>query len=116
MWGGIFEKNKIQNKIGEFNAVIEKENFWKDKLLAQKTLKEKSFLENIINSFSLTKNELNICNVLKPYLTKNNLFLVGIDLIDNKLTEINVTSPTGLIQIKDVSKIDISKIIWDKLL
>ena len=65
---------------------------------------------------SLTKNEQNICNVLKPYLTKNNLFLVGIDLIDNKLTEINVTSPTGLIQIKDVSKIDISKIIWDKLL
>ena len=65
---------------------------------------------------SLTKYEKKICDALKPYLTKNNLFLVGIDLIDNKLTEINVTSPTGLIQIKDVSKIDISKIIWDKLL
>jgi len=65
---------------------------------------------------SITKHEKNICDVLKPYLKKNNLFLVGIDLIDNKLTEINVTSPTGLIQIKDISNIDISKIIWDKLL
>lgn len=65
---------------------------------------------------SITKHEKIICDVLKPYLKKNNLFLVGIDLIDNKLTEINVTSPTGLIQIKDTSNIDLSKIIWDKLL
>lgn len=80
------------------------------------TFKANMHLGGTASHCSLTKHEKNICDALKPYLTKNNLFLVGIDLIDNKLTEINVTSPTGLIQIKDVSKIDISKIIWDKLL
>ena len=50
MYGGIFEKNKIKEKIQNFDVKIAKENFWKDKLSAQKILKEKKFFENIINT------------------------------------------------------------------
>ena len=41
MYGGIIEKNKIKEKIQNSDIKIAKENFWKDKLSAQKTLKEK---------------------------------------------------------------------------
>ena len=57
MYGGIFEKNKIKEKIQNFDVKIAKENFWKDKLSAQKILKEKKFFENIINNFNLISNE-----------------------------------------------------------
>ena len=75
-WGGIFEKNEIENKISEFNNSIERENFWKDKLFAQKILKEKSFLENIINSFNLTENELENLELLLDLALKENDSLV----------------------------------------
>ena len=52
MLGGIFEKNKIKEKIQTFNKKIVQENFWKEKLSAQKILKEKKFLENIFDEFT----------------------------------------------------------------
>ena len=61
----------------------------------------------------LTTRERYICDKLKPFLIYNNLFLVGIDLIDEKLTEINVTSPTGLMQINELYGKDLSIIIWN---
>ena len=64
----------------------------------------------------LTKKELEICKKLKPFLLKNNLFFVGIDLIDEKLTEINVTSPTGIVQIQELTGINLAKDLWRKLL
>jgi len=65
---------------------------------------------------TLTKKELGICKRLKPFLLKNNLFFVGIDLIDEKLTEINVTSPTGIVQIQELTGINIAEHLWRKLL
>ena len=64
----------------------------------------------------LTKKELEICKKLKPFLLNNNLFFVGIDLIDEKLTEINVTSPTGIVQIQELTGINLAKDLWRKLL
>ena len=58
MWGGIFEKNKIKEKIQAFNKKIVQENFWKEKLSAQKILKEKKFLETILDEFNFAVNEL----------------------------------------------------------
>ena len=58
MLGGIFEKNKIKDKIQTFDKKIVQENFWKDKLSAQKILKEKKFLENIFDDFNSTVKEL----------------------------------------------------------
>ena len=63
----------------------------------------------------LTKVEAKICSHLGPVFKKNNLFLVGIDLIDQKLTEINVTSPTGIKQVDDLYKTNLSNQIWQKL-
>ena len=43
------------------------------------------------------------------------LLLVGIDVIDGWLTEINVTSPTGLRAVKNVGGPDIAKLVWAKI-
>ena len=58
MFGGIFEKNKIKDKIQTFDNKITQEDFWKDKLSAQKILKEKKFFDNIFNDFDFTVSEL----------------------------------------------------------
>lgn len=44
----------------------------------------------------LTERELHICARLQPELSRRGLVFVGIDVIDGHLTEVNVTSPTGL--------------------
>ena len=56
-----------------------------------------------------------ICRILKPPLKKKGLFFTGIDVIGNYLTEINVTSPTGIQEINKLNSVKIEKIFWDKL-
>ena len=56
-----------------------------------------------------------ICEALKKDLKEKNLFLTGIDVIGNYLTEINVTSPTGLKQVNKLNEINLEKIYWNKL-
>ena len=58
MLGGIFDKNRIKEKIKKFDNQITEKNFWKDKLSAQKILKEKFFFDNIVSNFNFTVNEL----------------------------------------------------------
>ena len=64
----------------------------------------------------LSDKEKQICNSLKKILIKEKLFFVGIDLINETLTEINVTSPTGIVQIKELCGTNIAKKIWEKLI
>ena len=68
-----------------------------------------------VESIKLNKRDLDICNKIKKTLKENKLFFVGIDVIGNYLTEINVTSPTCIQEIKKISKIDVAKIIWDQI-
>ncbi len=63
----------------------------------------------------LSANDRKICSIIKETLINEKLFFVGIDVIGNYLTEINVTSPTCIQEIKKLHKIDIAKIIFDKL-
>ena len=63
----------------------------------------------------ISKNDLRICNEIKNFLQSEGLFFVGIDIIGEYLTEINVTSPTCIQEIKKLHGIDISKVIWDQL-
>tara|TARA_B100001057_G_C22731111_1_gene903818 strand:- start:309 stop:1229 length:921 start_codon:yes stop_codon:yes gene_type:complete len=63
----------------------------------------------------LNQRDLHICNEIKNILQENKLFFVGIDIIGNYLTEINVTSPTCIQEIKKINKIDVAKIIWDRV-
>jgi len=48
-------------------------------------------------------------------LRERGLLLVGIDVIGGWLTEINVTSPTGIRAVKNVGGPDIAKLVWDKI-
>ena len=63
----------------------------------------------------LTPREREICQRLGPHLRERGLLFVGIDVIGGWLTEINVTSPTGIRAIKNVGGPDIAKLIWDKI-
>lgn len=56
-----------------------------------------------------------ICDAIGPELRKRGLVLTGIDVIGGRLTEINVTSPTGAQAIKKLSGIDIPAIFWDSV-
>ena len=63
----------------------------------------------------LTAREKHICERLGPALRARGLLFVGIDVIDGFLTEINVTSPTGIRAVKNFGGPDIAALIWDKI-
>ena len=49
--GGIFDKNNVKSKLEDLEKTSQKENFWKDKELVKKTIRQKKILENILNSY-----------------------------------------------------------------
>ncbi|MCF8473820.1 MAG: glutathione synthase [Emcibacter sp.] len=61
----------------------------------------------------LTKREMEICETIGATLSELGLLFVGIDVIGNYLTEINVTSPTGIQEIQRFDGTDIAAIFWD---
>jgi glutathione synthase len=60
----------------------------------------------------LTAREKEICARLAPELKRRGLIFTGIDVIGGFLTEINVTSPTGIRQVKAFGGNDIAQMIW----
>ncbi len=64
---------------------------------------------------SLTSREQEICEAIGPALKEKGLLFVGIDVIGDYLTEINVTSPTGIQEINALDDIHIEKLIWDAI-
>ena len=83
--------------------------------------KKGSFLSNLskgatpINT-KLTTKEKKISKLIARDLKKDNIFFAGIDFIDQKLNgDINVTSPTGLKTLYDLSKINLAKTFWKEL-
>jgi glutathione synthase len=63
----------------------------------------------------LSEREMEICETIGPELKRMGLLFVGIDVIDGNLTEINVTSPTGLRAIKRLGGPDIAATIWNAI-
>jgi glutathione synthase len=63
----------------------------------------------------LTPREKRICETLGPELKNRGLIFVGIDVIGGYLTEINVTSPTGIREIKRFGGNDIAALIWNAI-
>ena len=63
----------------------------------------------------LTKREKEICSSIGPTLSQLGLLFVGIDVIGDYLTEINVTSPTGIQEINRLDGIHIEKLVWDSI-
>ena len=83
--------------------------------------KKGSFLSNMSKgakavNVRLTKKEIKISQLIAKKLKKENIFFAGIDFIDQKLNgDINVTSPTGLKTLYDLSGINLAKIFWKEL-
>ena len=63
----------------------------------------------------LTEREREICAAIGPKLKELDMIFVGIDVIGGYLTEINVTSPTGIREIKRFGGPDIAPMIWDAI-
>jgi len=63
----------------------------------------------------LTPREIEICDALGPELARRGLVFVGIDVIAGYLTEINVTSPTGIVAIDRFNGTDTPSLIWDAI-
>ena len=61
----------------------------------------------------LTARDREICAAIGPELRRRGLIFVGIDVIGDWLTEINVTSPTGAQQLKRFTGVDAAALMWD---
>ena len=83
--------------------------------------KKGSFLSNMSKgavpiNIKLTISELKISKLISKDLKKENIFFAGIDFIDQKLNgDINVTSPTGLKTLYDLSGFNLAKTFWKEL-
>ena len=83
--------------------------------------KKGSFLSNMSKgakpiNIKLTKKEHKISKIIAKDLKKENIYFAGIDFIDQKLNgDINVTSPTGLKTLFDLSGINLAKTFWKEL-
>ena len=62
---------------------------------------------------TLTKRDKFICKEISVSLKKKGLYFVGIDIIGDYITEINVTSPTGIREIRDLDSVIVEEMFWD---
>ncbi len=93
------------NPLGAINRIPKLGDFRSNLAMGGKA--EKTFLSSA---------EKSICLELSQHLQEEGLFFVGIDVINGMLSEINVTSPTGLREIEKLSNKNISDEVIDKLL
>ena len=63
----------------------------------------------------LSQRDLEICARIGPLLKEKGQIFVGIDVIGNWLTEINVTSPTGIQELERFNKKNIAELIWEAI-
>lgn len=61
----------------------------------------------------ITKRQREICDAVRPVLKAQGLILVGLDVIGDYLTEINVTSPTGLVAANRLYDTKLEAVFWD---
>lgn len=63
----------------------------------------------------LTAREKEICARIAPALKERGFLFVGIDVIGDYMTEINVTSPTGIREVKKFGGADVASLLWDAI-
>ena len=63
----------------------------------------------------LTEREIEICNIVGPTLKKMGLMFVGLDVIGDYLTEINVTSPTCIRELDSIYSANIAGLLMDEI-
>jgi glutathione synthase len=69
----------------------------------------------VAEKFVLNARDQEICDTIGPMLKERGLIFVGIDIIGDYLTEINVTSPTGIQEIDRYDGINLSALVWDAI-
>lgn len=69
----------------------------------------------VAEPIELSKTDLEICAAIGPMLKERGQILVGIDVIGDKMTEINLTSPTGVQELKRFSGVDAAALSWDAI-
>jgi len=93
---------------GEFAGAV-------NRVPAQDDLRSNMVRGGAAQSTDLSTREREICERLGPALRERGLLFVGIDVIDGHLTEINVTSPTGIRAIANLGGPDVAARIWDSI-
>jgi glutathione synthase len=93
---------------GEFAGAV-------NRVPAPNDLRSNMVRGGVATATELTPREREICERLGPALRVRGLLFTGIDVIDGWLTEINVTSPTGIRAIKKLGGPDIAAMIWNKI-
>ena len=63
----------------------------------------------------LTARDRELCAIIGPELKRRGLMFVGIDVIGDYLTEINVTSPTGAVALKRFTGVDATALLWERV-
>ena len=63
----------------------------------------------------LNERDMEICRTIKSLLRDNGLLFTGIDVIGSYLTEINVTSPTGIVELERFNGTNAARMIWEHL-
>ena len=66
-------------------------------------------------AIDITEREREICAAIGPELKRRGFIFVGIDVIGDVMTEINVTSPTGIREVKNFGGADIAALFWDAI-
>jgi len=93
---------------GEFAGAI-------NRVPAQDDLRSNMVRGGAAQATDLTTREREICERVGPSLRQKGLLFVGLDVIGGNLTEINVTSPTGIRAIARVGGPDIAAMTWDAI-
>ena len=93
---------------GEFAGAV-------NRVPAENDLRSNMVRGGAANATELSDREREICARLGPHLRERGLLLVGIDVIDGNLTEINVTSPTGIRAIARLGGPDVAAMMWDTI-
>lgn len=93
---------------GEFAGAV-------NRVPAENDLRSNMVRGGAAKATDLSPREREICERLGPALRARGLLLVGIDVIDGHLTEINVTSPTGIRAIARVGGPDVAAMVWDAI-
>ncbi|MBM76031.1 MAG: glutathione synthase [Proteobacteria bacterium] len=88
---------------------------WMTRIPSEKDHRGNMHVGATVASFELSARDKEICASLKDYLKNNDLLFVGIDIIGDFLTEINVTSPTGIQEINSLMNCCIEELIFNSV-
>ncbi|EJF87437.1 glutathione synthetase [Bartonella vinsonii subsp. arupensis OK-94-513] len=84
-----------------------------NRIAAETEIRSNMHVGGRAENIDLTKRDYEICERIAPALRERGLLFVGIDVIGDYITEINVTSPTGIREIKRFGGTDIAHLFWD---